>query len=284
MKTIILARTAGFCFGVTRAVDTVYREAEQESGPVYTYGPIIHNEEVVRDLETRGVHVLPDRAALEALKEGTVIIRSHGVGRDIYELCKNNGLKVVDATCPFVKKIHRIVEAENAKGNRVVIVGDPHHPEVEGIRGWGREDTAVIESAEDLVRQVPDRAESLSIVSQTTYKLSKFNKIVADCINLGYHIFCFNTICNATQERQSEAQEIASDVDAMIVIGGRSSSNTRKLAEICSHECKKTFFIQTAADLVPGCLASCDRIGITAGASTPKHIIEEVQTIVGSEF
>ena len=124
----------------------------------------------------------------------------------------------------------------------------------------------------------------VSIVSQTTYKLSKFNKIVADCINLGYHIFCFNTICNATQERQSEAQEIASDVDAMIVIGGRSSSNTRKLAEICSHECKKTFFIQTAADLIPGCLARCDRIGITAGASTPKHIIEEVQTIVGSEF
>ncbi len=284
MKTIILARTAGFCFGVTRAVDTVYREAEQETGPVYTYGPIIHNEEVVRDLENRGVHVLPDRAALEALHEGTVIIRSHGVGREIYELCKNNGLRVVDATCPFVKKIHRIAEDENKKGRRVVIVGDPHHPEVEGIRGWGREDTVVIESAEELEKQVPDRSEQLSIVSQTTYKLSKFNKIIADCKNLGYHIFCFNTICNATQERQSEAQEIASGVDAMIVIGGRSSSNTRKLAEICSHECKNTFFIQTAADLIPGCLACCDRIGITAGASTPKHIIEEVQTIVGSEF
>jgi 4-hydroxy-3-methylbut-2-enyl diphosphate reductase len=277
---VILAEYLGFCYGVKRAIRLARDSAAEEDAS--TLGPIIHNPQMVAHLEEEGV------GSVDSLDEvpdgGTLIIRSHGVGPAVYEAANSRPIKVVDATCPFVKKIHRIVEAENAKGNRVVIVGDPHHPEVEGIRGWGREDTAVIESAEDLVRQVPDRAESLSIVSQTTYKLSKFNKIVADCINLGYHIFCFNTICNATQERQSEAQEIASDVDAMIVIGGRSSSNTRKLAEICSHECKKTFFIQTAADLVPGCLARCGRIGITAGASTPKHIIEEVQTIVGSEF
>ncbi|KAB0576553.1 4-hydroxy-3-methylbut-2-enyl diphosphate reductase [Fusobacterium naviforme] len=284
MASIKIAEKAGFCFGVRKAVETVYREAEEARGEVYTYGPIIHNEEVVKDLERKGVRVLDGPEALRALRGGTVIIRSHGIGREIYEICEKKQLRVVDATCPFVAKIHRIVQEENAKGRQVIIVGDPAHPEVMGIRGWGRKDTEVIESAEDFEALGLEKGKSISIVAQTTYNLTKFKKILDKITDLGYDIACFNTICNATQERQTEAGRIASEVDAMIVIGGQSSSNTRKLAEICSAACENTFFVQTADDLDPKVLASFERIGITAGASTPKHIIEEVQTIVRSEF
>ncbi|MGP1348936.1 MAG: 4-hydroxy-3-methylbut-2-enyl diphosphate reductase [Stomatobaculum sp.] len=284
MQSVKMARSAGFCFGVRKAVETVYREAEQAEAPVYTYGPIIHNEEVVRDLKAKGVRVLRDREALERLSGGTVIIRSHGVGKEIYDICAANQLRVVDATCPFVAKIHRIVEEENRKGRRVVIVGDPAHPEVLGIRGWGRADTAVIESAEDFLKLGLTPEQPVSVVAQTTYNPAKLKKMIDKIGNLGYDIACFNTICNATQERQAEAGKIASEVDAMIVIGGRSSSNTKKLAEICGAACENTFFVQTADDLDPKILASFERIGITAGASTPKHIIEEVQIIVRAEF
>ena len=284
MREVIVAKSAGFCFGVRKAVETVYREAENAEGPVYTYGPIIHNETVVEDLRKKGVQVIEGREELERVRCGTVIIRSHGVGREIYELCEKQGLRVVDATCPFVTRIHDIVRRECAEGKRVVIVGDPGHPEVQGIRGWGNDRTLVIESAEDLERYHVGKDEIISLVAQTTYHSGKFKEIVEKSSELGYDIHCFNTICNATQERQTEAGEIASGVDAMVVIGGRNSSNTRKLVEICSAVCGNTFFIQTSEDLNPKTLTRFERIGITAGASTPQIIIEEVQIIVRSEL
>ncbi len=277
---VIVAKTAGFCFGVRRAVEQVYEQIDHGKRPVYTLGPIIHNEEVVRDLEEKGVTVLENEDALEKVLEGTVIIRSHGVGKAVYEKAKKQGLCMVDATCPFVKKIHRIVEERSREGYRVIIAGDETHPEVEGIRGWGDEKTLVVKNEKD-IENLPDlTGEKLCIVSQTTFNYNKFKELVEKFSEKGYDIFVLNTICNATQERQVEAERIASQVDAMIVIGGKNSSNTRKLYEICRNECKNTYYIQTLGDFDPESVSSVRSVGITAGASTPKNIIEEVHTNV----
>ena len=279
-----VAKTAGFCFGVKRAVEQVYEQIEQAAGQVYTYGPIIHNETVVRDLEEKGVRVLNTEKELEELTEGTVIIRSHGVGRRVYELLEGRGINVVDATCPFVKKIHRIVSEQQEEGRRVIIIGNASHPEVEGIRGWGAEDTLVVEDASEIENLPVSKEEKLCIVAQTTFNYKKFQDLVEKFVKKGYDILVLNTICNATQERQVEARRIASEVDAMIVIGGKSSSNTQKLYEICQKECKNTYFIQTLGDLNPECVNSVRSVGITAGASTPNQIIEEVHTNVRIKF
>ena len=285
MAEIRLAKTAGFCFGVSRAVQKVYEEAAKASGPVYTYGPVIHNEKVVRDLEKKGVKVLHSEEELLDLQEGTVIIRSHGVGKRIYDICAGKDrVRLVDATCPFVGKIHDIIRKESAEGRKILIIGDALHPEVQGIRGWSMENTDIAASCEEVMKLDISSCDKLSVVAQTTYNSKKFIEVIDKLKKLVYDIRCFNTICNATQERQTEARNIASEADAMIVIGGKSSSNTRKLVEICREECGNVFFIQTAEDLKPLTLTSFDRIGITAGASTPQNIIEEVQNIVRSEF
>lgn len=273
-----VAKSAGFCFGVERAVDTVYEQVEKGIRPIYTYGPIIHNEVVVQDLEEKEVKVLNSRQELEGLEEGTVIIRSHGVGKEIYDLIRKKGLHCVDATCPFVKKIHRTVERESRAGKKIIIIGNDRHPEVEGIKGWCSTPAVVIESAEqaeslNILEPIP-----LCVVSQTTFNYKKFKDLVEIIDKKRYDRVVVNTICNATEERQTEARRIAGEVDAMIVIGGSHSSNTQKLFEICRNECRNTYYIQTVHDLNLEVLRSTGLIGITAGASTPKKIIEEVQT------
>ena len=278
-----LAKSAGFCFGVEKAVNTVYEEAKKENEIVYTLGPIIHNEEVVKDMKKRGVEAVK-MEDLASLPKGTVIIRSHGVSRDVYNFVKQSGHRVVDATCPFVKKIHAIVSVQSGKGKTVVIIGNPDHPEVMGIKGWGDENTYAVENIEQFINLGLKKDEEIIIVAQTTFNHKKFQEIIDKISLLGYDVRCFNTICNATQERQAEAKKIASNVDAMIVIGDKKSSNTGKLVEICQEECKNTVFIQTLEDLDYDALLSVDSVGITAGASTPKHIIEEVQNIVRSKF
>ena len=281
---VILAKSAGFCFGVKRAVDQVYEQIRiaeaavasgKAAGPIYTYGPIIHNEFVVNDLEKRGVRVLENEEELDALTEGTVIIRSHGVPKRIQEKIEKKGLEYIDATCPFVKRIHNIVEKESAEGKKIVIIGNAGHPEVEGIMGWSHTPAAVIESAEEALHFSPKEGEKLCVVSQTTVEI--FQK-------RGYDISVVNTICNATEERQTEAKDIAAKVDAMIVIGGRHSSNTRKLYEICSRECARTCLIQTLDDLHLELPEAVRLVGITAGASTPNKLIEEVQNYVRINF
>ena len=281
---VIVAKTAGFCFGVKRAVEQVYEQIEKAERPVYTFGPIIHNEQVVEDLAQKGVRVIDTEEELEAVRDAIVIIRSHGVGKHIYDLLEQNGVTVVDATCPFVKKIHRIVQEQQAAGRRVIIVGNPDHPEVQGIRGWGDEGTLVVENADQIENLPVSTKDKLCVVAQTTFNYNKFQDLVEKFEKKGYDILVLNTICNATQERQVEAKRIASEVDAMIVIGGRNSSNTQKLYEICRKECKNTYFIQTLGDFNPECVNSVRSVGITAGASTPNQIIEEDHTNVRIKF
>ena len=281
---VIVAKTAGFCFGVKRAVEQVYEQIEKAERPVYTFGPIIHNEQVVEDLAQKGVRVIDTEEELETVRDAIVIIRSHGVGKHIYDLLERNGVTVVDATCPFVKKIHRIVQEQQAAGRRVIIVGNPEHPEVQGIRGWGDEGTLVVENADQIENLPVSTKDKLCVVAQTTFNYNKFQDLVEKFEKKGYDILVLNTICNATQERQVEAKRIASEVDAMIVIGGRNSSNTQKLYEICRKECKNTYFIQTLGDFNPECVNSVRSVGITAGASTPNQIIEEVHTNVRIKF
>uniref|UniRef100_UPI004055A623 4-hydroxy-3-methylbut-2-enyl diphosphate reductase n=1 Tax=Acetatifactor sp. TaxID=1872090 RepID=UPI004055A623 len=280
-----LAKTAGFCFGVKRAVDTVYEQVENcKDEKIYTYGPIIHNEEVVKDLEAKGVQVIPDKEALLEIKSGTVIIRSHGVAKEIYDILESNGLECVDATCPFVKRIHNIVSKESEAGKHIVIVGNAGHPEVEGIMGWCKGPITVLETTEEAENLALSEETEICIVSQTTFNYNKFKHIVEIFQKKGYNNSVVNTICNATEERQTEAREIASQADVMIVIGGKHSSNTRKLYEICSSECANTYFIQTLDDLHLELPKSVGLVGITAGASTPNKLIEEVQNYVRINF
>lgn len=280
MREVFLAETAGFCFGVKRAVDTVYNEISNPGNEkVYTYGPIIHNEEVVADLKSKGVTVL-DGDSFDYVEDdslsGKVIIRSHGVGRDIYDKLAKSGLTVIDATCPFVKKIHRIVDEESAKGNRIVIVGDKLHPEVQGIIGWCNTEPFVIDSVET-ASEIDEIAEkNVILVAQTTFNSIKFKELVEFFRKKDYNVCVYNTICNATHDRQAEARELAAQVDAMIVIGGMKSSNTQKLYDMSKKECKNTYYIQTLVDLDLTVIESAKRVGITAGASTPKNIIKEV--------
>ena len=282
MKEVILAKSAGFCFGVKRAVDTVYEQTGKKN--VYTFGPIIHNEEVVKDLEKKGGFVINTMEELDDITEGTVIIRSHGVSSAVYEALRKKGVEIVDATCPIVLKIHNIVKQESANGKQIVIIGNEKHPEVEGIMGWSKTQVHVVDTAEKAQNLQLDPQREVCIVSQTTFNYNKFQELVEIISEKGYNIIIRNTICNATEERQTEAREIAKRVDAMIVVGGSSSSNTRKLYEICKNECKDTYYIQTLNDLDMTSLGKADCIGITAGASTPNNIIQEVYTNVRTEL
>lgn len=281
-----LAKTAGFCFGVKRAVDTVYQQIEQYRGEkIFTYGPIIHNEEVIKDLRSHGVEVLNDEEELKTADADVVVIRSHGVAKYIYDIMEERGITCVDATCPFVKKIHKIVAEKSAEGSYIVIVGNGEHPEVQGIRGWAGEQVMVVQTPEDAERfELPDKDQKVCIVAQTTFNYNKFKELVEIISKKRYDIVVLNTICNATKERQTEARQIAARVDAMVVIGDKRSSNTQKLFEICKEECLNTYYIQTLDDLDINQLRSVESVGITAGASTPNKIIEEVQNNVRINF
>ncbi len=279
---IITAEKSGFCFGVKRAVDSVYEQLEK-GGKIYTYGPIIHNEQVVSELAERGVEVIDSVEDIKNIKEGTIIIRSHGVKKEIFDIIKQQGLEVIDATCPFVKKIHGIVEKESGEGRYIVVIGSRKHPEVEGIVSYVSGEYSVIENEEEAADFILPQEREICVVSQTTFNKNKFKELVEILNKKGYYVSVANTICNATEERQTEAKKIASSVDAMIVIGGAGSSNTQKLFEICRRECKNTQYIQTLDDLVLN-FKSIKSVGITAGASTPKKIIQEVQSYVRANF
>ena len=286
---IKVAETAGFCFGVKRAVDKVYQLIEEGTSPIYTLGPIIHNEEVVADLAARGVRVISEDM-IPDLHQGTVVIRSHGVGKHIYQLLEKTDLDYIDVTCPFVLKIHRIVERESTAGKQILIFGDPNHPEVKGICGWCNGPYTVLDSREEAENFVPPDGKEICIVAQTTFNYNKFKELVEilskkrydnNVLNISNIL---NTICNATEERQKEAKNIAGEVDTMLVIGGRHSSNTQKLFEICKEECGNTYYIQTPVDLDSEMFQCSSYVGITAGASTPNKIIEEVQEHVRIKF
>lgn len=281
---VITAKTAGFCFGVKRAVDTVHTELNKNTEvPIYTFGPIIHNEQVVEELGKRGVKVLDSVEDAAKERPGVVIIRAHGVPEDVYEALKTAGHKVIDATCPFVLKIHKAVKNAMANGEFVIIVGDARHPEVQGIQSCVKNNSVVIanrEQAELFMENEAKKHSKLCVVAQTTFNFNKFKELVEIfCKNSYDSVSVLNTICNATEERQKEAAMISSSADAMIVIGSNSSSNSQKLYDICSNLCDNTFFIQNADDMDFERIRDSGRIGITAGASTPNKLIQEVQTL-----
>lgn len=288
---IRLAKTAGFCFGVQRAVDRVYEiiEREQKKPPglrkrIYTYGPIVHNDTVVKKLSDIGVQVLLNEEELKALKDGIVIIRAHGVSEEIYNVLSEGGLEVIDASCPFVKKIQALVREHTEKGIKTAVAGNPEHPEIIGIMGHAHGECIAIPDEKHAEQMPVSNGEKLVLLAQTTFNIDKFKVIVEILQKKGYYVSVINTICNATFERQTEAGDLAKESDAMIVIGGSSSSNTKKLFEICRASCPNTQLVQTAADLKFYSDGAVRNVGITAGASTPKEIIEEVLTYVRNEF
>ena len=276
---ILLAKTAGFCFGVRRALELTQKSAALS--PTCTLGELIHNRQVVEELAGQGVAVIerPEDAPAGA----AVVIRSHGVGPQVYDTLRAQGSPVIDATCPFVKRIHQIA-AEVPEDGLLLLAGRREHPEVQGIMGWASGPVTVVHTAEEAESFVPENGKPISIVAQTTFNYNKFKDLVEIFLKKSYDSTVLKTICNATEERQTEARAIARKVDAMFVVGGRHSSNTQKLYEICKEECKNTYFIETLVDLESKPFQSFGRVGITAGASTPNKIIEEVQKMSEMSF
>lgn len=265
---IRVAKTAGFCYGVKRAVDGVYSEIEKEE-KIATLGHLIHNRQVIEDLEAKGVYSF--ESVSEIPKEYTVVIRAHGVGKDVYE--ELEGRRYIDLTCPFVSKIHKIVSEYHEKGYKIIIVGDKNHPEVIGINGWCQNDAVIINDVNYVIDE--NLAEKdICVVAQTTINRKFFGEIVQNIKKTCKSTLTFDTICSATKDRQKEADELSKESDMMIVIGGRESSNTRKLFEISKMNCPNTYHIETFEDLPQE--KTYNKIGITAGASTPGSIIEEV--------
>lgn len=267
---ILLAKRAGFCFGVKRATQMAFEAAGKEQ-KTFTLGPIIHSPQVVQKLEDMGVGVVKD---LTNVSDGTVIIRSHGVLASEMEEAQRKELEIVDATCPFVKKAQEHVKYLSEAGYEVLVVGDADHPEVEGIVSYGKDNVYVVASGEE-VRKLPKMSKT-AVVAQTTQSFENLRNVVDECLRRGGEVRVFNTICDATAVRQQEATELAQQVDCMIVIGGFNSANTRRLAEICSELQPRTHHIETAQELDPAWFEGVEKVGVTAGASTPKWIIDDV--------
>jgi len=267
---IIVARNAGFCFGVRRAVNSVY-ENLNHGDVLYTLGPIIHNPSVVETLREKGVRVAEK---IEDIPDGTVVIRSHGITKSTYDKIIEKGLKYIDATCPYVKRIHRLVERYYQKGFQIIIVGKKDHPEVVGINGWCNDSAYVVNSQEE-ARNIPfiDKA---CIVAQTTITKQKWEEVLEVVKNKVNHLQVFNTICSTTAERQQEAESIAKSANVVWVVGGKNSSNTMKLYSICKAHCPQTFIIETAKDINVNVMDPQDVVGIVTGASTPDWVIKEV--------
>ncbi|MBC8543009.1 bifunctional 4-hydroxy-3-methylbut-2-enyl diphosphate reductase/30S ribosomal protein S1 [Bianquea renquensis] len=275
--TIQVAKTAGFCFGVRNALELVEKRAAEKNGKtLYTIGPLIHNPDVVARLEGQGVKTVADVSELGAGDEAA--IRAHGVGEAVYRRLEEQQVDILDATCPYVKKIHNIVREESLAGCPVIILGNPEHPEVKGIQGWCQNDCFIIQSEEDFGKLPQRKEQEICLVAQTTFNIFKFQKIVEKLREIGYNLRVFPTICKSTHEHQQEAIDLAEQVDVMIVIGGKHSSNTRKLYELCLQRCPKALYIENAQELSPEEIRSMkmEKVGITAGASTPNFIMQEV--------
>jgi 4-hydroxy-3-methylbut-2-enyl diphosphate reductase len=263
---------AGFCFGVKRAIEMAADTVRSKEGPIFTLGPLIHNPQVVASLEKMGIKVIND---LEDIKKGTLIIRSHGVSPELIDKARQRGLDIVDATCPFVRRAQNLARELSEQGMRVVVVGDRDHPEVQGIVGWTKGKALVVENPEEAA--LLDNEAEYGIIAQTTQMLDNFNAIVDVIRKKGVVFKDCNTICSATNQRQQAALELARNVGVMIVVGGANSANTRKLASICRKSGTATYLIETADELDPDWFQGVKTAGLTAGASTPDWIIEEVR-------
>lgn len=267
---VLVVEKAGFCFGVRRAIKIASDAAKKSKKRVYTLGPLIHNPQVVEDLTKKGVCVAKDVTGLN----GTVIIRSHGMHPKTLNSIKSRKIKIVDATCPFVKKAQEKAALLHKQGYQVVVVGEKHHPEVQGIVGYAGGEAIVINQND----KFPDLSgfKKLGIVAQTTYNFDVFCKLVGKLLKSVKEIKIFNTICNVTADAQKNTLDLAKKVDLMVVVGGHNSANTSRLAELCRELGKKTYHIETAKELDKKWFKKVAKVGVTAGTSTPDWIIQEV--------
>ncbi len=273
MTEVILADKAGFCFGVSRAVNETIRLREEYNKPIYTLGPLIHNNDVVMNLEKKDIHAITIDEASNLKPGEVIVIRSHGVGKKVLEHLQDNCVIIENGTCPYVKNIQQKVEEYYNKGYNIIIVGDEHHPEVIGINGWCNDSAIVSKDGENIF----ETNKKVCVVSQTTEKQSNFEKVLNKVISLAKEIVAFNTICNATEVRQQSANKLSKEVDLMIVLGGFNSSNTTKLYEICKLNCENTYHVEKVDTSILDVIGkeNIKKIGITAGASTPRYVIEE---------
>jgi len=274
-KEIKKAKYLGTCFGVERALEITYNALEDEDH-IYCYGDLIHNNDVKKELESKGLIVLNDFSSIDNEKSNKIIFRSHGVSKSIYKEAKERNLKIIDATCPKVKKIHKIVEDCYNDGYRIILFGNKDHPEIIGIKGWCNNEALISKDLEEFKsKEHLIKDSKLCVVFQTTYNLNKYKKIeqhFKKYKNIRFH----NTICSATFERQNSCRDLARKCDTMIVIGGKNSSNTKKLYAISKEFCDNTFWIENKSGIPYEDIKSSKNLGITAGASTPLLIIEEV--------
>ena len=273
MREVIRAENSGFCFGVKQAIEKTEEQVKlnRDGKRIFTCGPLIHNKLVTDDLESKGVYILDNLD--DATEDDILIVRSHGEGKPFWDEVKERNLTVVDATCPFVSKIHSLVHDASEEGYRVVIIGDKNHPEVKGIKGWSDENTIIVNSRDEAEGI---QADNLFVVCQTTIKKELMDSIIDVFDSKKKTYIIKNTICNATASRQKNCMELAVKSEAMIVIGGRNSSNTQKLFEIAKKHCANTFFVEKIEDLPLHQLTKCNKIGVAAGASTPECVIKEV--------
>ena len=270
MAKITVAKSAGFCFGVKRAIDLA-QDIASKNNDVYTFGPLIHNPQEVARLEKENIKVVEDYSKID---KGVLVLRTHGIPLDIYEnLSKKENIKIVDAACPFVKKAQDIIKELSKDSEQIVIVGEKKHPEVVALVSYGKGKCIVIEDKKD-VKNVK-KTDIIYIVSQTTQSPKKFEEIVNEISKIS-QVKVFNTICRATFDRQSAAAKLAKEVNVMIVIGGKNSGNTTRLYQICSN-ITKTYHIEDVGEIEPAWFDKVESVGITAGASTPDWIIENIK-------
>lgn len=269
---VLIAKNAGFCFGVKRAIDMAF-DAARKCERVYTLGPIIHNPQEIEKLKSEGV-LITDNIDDDSIK--TLIIRTHGVSEDISNKLAKKSYKVIDATCPFVKKAQQYAKLLKEEGYQVVIIGDKEHPEVKGLMSYAGEDVVVV-NANDPMPRIKSR---VGIIVQTTQPVDVLKRFLNDIVEYAKEIKVFNTICNSTALRLKETKEISKKVDVMIVVGGKNSANTTQLAQMCRSELIPTYHIETASEIKREWFIKADRVGVTAGASTPDWIIKEVEEFI----
>jgi len=271
MKTIQIAESSGFCFGVKRAIELT-EQVSKENKKVYTFGPLIHNPQEVERLHKKGIEVINDYSKIET---GVLVLRTHGIELNIYDkLLQNKNLKIIDATCPFVKRAQDIVKELSNTSEQIVVVGEKTHPEVVALVSYGKGKCIVVENEQDIKKI--KKTDIIYVVSQTTQNPKKFDNIVKEITKIS-QVKIYNTICKATFDRQSSAEKLARTVDLMIVIGGKNSGNTRRLFQICSN-IVETYHIENVDEIEKNWFNNKQKIGITAGASTPDWIIENITT------
>ena len=287
---ITLAKNSGFCFGVKRAIDIALNEAAKndDGKKIFTYGPIIHNEIVINDLKSKGIEDFTNYKQNYDDENILVIIRSHGVGPDVYNNFESNKISYIDATCPFVKKIHDLVLEYSSSGYEIIIFGDKNHQEIKGTACWAKSNIYIISNIEEAKNLVLKKDSKYAIFSQTTFDVNTFKNLVEFFTKNGYNLKVFDTICPSTKLRQEEIFDISKASDLMLIIGSKSSSNTKKLYNIAKINCDKTYLIENVSDLEKINFSGVDsivkKIGIGAGASAPEKIIQEVYEYVRCKF